>query len=390
MQILYGFSNCTDSKYNEIMKDVKIAVLRPDQKYHGLLIRGLAENGARVKCFSGLPINRAVTKKILISEKDECENGISYHYYKTLNLPVLRHIMIFFGALTNILKAKKEEDTFAICDCLNIANAYGMALSCKIRKIPLISIVTDLPDMLTDNKLLRFINNRLFKKFDGFILLTKQMNDRINMKNKPFIVLEGHVDSKAKSLEPAAKYEETDGRKVIIYAGGIRKKYGIKELAEGFLLADIEFGELHIYGDGDFREGIKKIAENNESIKYMGVCANDTVVREELKAALLVNPRPTDGEYTKYSFPSKNMEYMVSGTPLLAAKLPGMPDEYLPYIYLIEEETPRGISKTLSEIFSKTREEREEKGKCAREFVLANKSNTAQAKRIIVFLKNNY
>ena len=390
MQILYGFSNCTDSKYNEIMKNKNIAVLRPDQKYHGLLIKGLSRCGAGIKCFSGLPINRDVTKKILIREKDQCEDGVYYHYYKTVNLPVLRQIMIFSGAFTGCLKARKTNDTFAICDCLNIANAYGMAIACKIKRIPIISIVTDLPDMLSGNKALKRINNRLFGMSDGFIMLTQQMNSRINKKNKPYIVLEGHVDSGLESMASEPKSEETSGKKVIVYAGGVNKAYGIKELAEGFLLAGIKDSELRIFGDGDFRDGIKELAEKNESIKYMGVCSNEEAVNEEVRAALLVNPRPSALEYTKYSFPSKNMEYMASGTPVLTTKLPGMPKEYLPYVYLIEDETAKGIAKALQKVFLETRAQRNEKGEQAKEFVLKNKSNTAQAEKIIEFLKNNY
>ena len=34
---------------------------------------------------------------------------------------------------------------------------------------------------------------------------------------------------------------------------------------------------------------------------------NDRVVEEQLRATLLVNPRPTAAAFTKYSFPSKNM-----------------------------------------------------------------------------------
>ena len=79
MHILYGFSNCTDKKYNELMSGKNISILRPDQKYHGLLIKGLAANGADVKCFSGLPVNRALTKKIFINEKDETKDSVFFH-----------------------------------------------------------------------------------------------------------------------------------------------------------------------------------------------------------------------------------------------------------------------------------------------------------------------
>ena len=120
--------------------------------------------------------------------------------------------------------------------------------------------------------------------------------------------------------------------------------------------------------------------------RYMGMRDNDEIVAEEQKAALLVNPRPTAPEYTKYSFPSKNMEYMVSGTPTLTTKLPGMPKEYDKYVYLIEDETVEGVARVLKEIFSQPYEMRKRKAEAAREFVLKEKSNVVQAKKIMNFM----
>ena len=38
-----------------------------------------------------------------------------------------------------------------------------------------------------------------------------------------------------------------------------------------------------------------------------------------------VNPRQNNEEFTKYSFPSKTMEYLASGVPVVAYKLDGIP-----------------------------------------------------------------
>ncbi len=387
MRIIYGYSNCTDSTYRRIAGERGVQALAPDQKYHSLLIKGFEKNGAELYCFSGLPINREVTARRLIREKDEREGGVCYHYITTFNLPVLRQLMIFFGTFFGVLKVKKEDETYAICDCLNLANAYGMTLAARIRKIPVVSIVTDLPDMERSSGFLRKVNNHLFKKADAFILLTEQMNERVNPNNKPYLVAEGHVDSEAPSQKQEISYEIEEGKKVLIYAGGLKKKYGLGMLAEGFVKADIPDAELRIYGRGEYEEQLRQLCEKHSRIRYMGVIPNSEVVTEEQKASLLVNPRPTDEEYTRYSFPSKNMEYMVSGTPMLTTKLAGMPEEYLPYIYLIEDESEDGVAQALRKILSLPLGERQKTGRSAREFVLRKKSNVVQAKRIIDFLR---
>lgn len=390
MQVLYGFSNCTDRLYEKIVSENNVAVLQPDQKYHGLLIKGLSRNGVKVNCFSGLPINRFVTSKKLIHAKDENEGNAHFHYYTTLNIPILRQIMIFFSALFNCLLVKTEKKTFAICDCLNIANAYGMLLACKLRRIPIITIVTDLPDMMSDNKILRGVNNHLFSFMSGFVFLTEDMNARLNRKKSPYIVLEGHVDSEIPSFDINEKWELIDGKKVIIYAGSILKLYGVQNLTEGFIKAEIPDAELWIYGDGDYRKELIEIEKKNCNVVYKGVCGNQEVVQAELRASLLVNPRPSTPEYTKYSFPSKNMEYMVSGTPLLTTNLPGMPKEYHDYVYLLENETPEGVAQSLKMIYQLPFEKRQQLAAQARKFVLREKSNIVQARHIINFLLGDF
>ena len=77
------------------------------------------------------------------------------------------------------------------------------------------------------------------------------------------------------------------------------------------------------------------------------------------------------------------MEYMLSGTPLLTTKLPGMPKEYYPYVYLIEDENENVLSRQLIDILSTKQEILDEKGKNAQQFVLRKKNNVIQTKKII-------
>ena len=340
MRIIYGYSNCTDATYNRIISERNVAVMVPDQKYHGLLIKGLEKNGAEVFGFSGLPVSRAVTSRRLVREKDEREGNARFHYITTVNFPGIRQLMVAFGAFFGVLKLKNAPDTYAVCDILDFAVTLGVYWACKLKRIKTAGIVTDLPDMEFNGKLLRFFSNRLIKKSDALIMLTEQMNSRINPNGKPYIVLEGHVDSEAPLPEKQIPYETETGVRLVMYAGSLKKLYGIESLAKGFLQADIPNAELRIYGDGDYRPELEALAAKHPTVKYMGVAKNAEIVRQEQKASLLVNPRPTAPEYTKYSFPSKNMEYMASGTPLLTTKLPGMPEDYYPHIYLLEDETP--------------------------------------------------
>ena len=120
---------------------------------------------------------------------------------------------------------------------------------------------------------------------------------------------------------------------------------------------------------------------------YGGMLLNTEIVDKEMEATLLVNPRPTWEDYVKYSFPSKTMEYMSSGTPVLTTVLPGMPKEYHPYVYLLEEESADGIARKLGQLMELSDEELFRKGCAGRDFVLDSRNNVIQAGKILDMLK---
>lgn len=387
MKILYGCSNCSNNLYNRLFVDNKLFVMQSGQKYHNLLAKGFSKNNIETHFLSGLPINRIVSKKLFISEKDEIEDGVNYHYYNSINIPILRQLSILLSAFFSVLSLKsKREETYILCDVMNVANGYGLMLGAKLLRLPIVFIVLDLPEMLSSGKINRKFNEFLFQQADAFVLLTEEMNKKVNKKGVPYIVQEGHVDKSQMDLILQNRTEYLTGEKIIVYAGATSKLYGVRNLVEGIILANIPNVKLKIFGDGDLRDYLESISRKYDCIEYCGVKCNSIVVQEELRAALLVNPRPSHEEYTKYSFPSKNMEYMVSGTPVLTTRLPGMPREYEDYVYMIKEETSEGIAKELLEIFSNSAQSRYALGSKARDFVLNKKNNVLRAKELEHFL----
>ena len=100
----------------------------------------------------------------------------------------------------------------------------------------------------------------------------------------------------------------------------------------------------------------------------------------------MVNPRKNQEEYTKYSFPSKIMEYLTSGTPVVAYKLDGIPTEYKDYIHYVEGDTCEDLAYAITSICELGAEAREEIGAKARKFVLDEKNAVSQTKKILASL----
>jgi glycosyltransferase involved in cell wall biosynthesis len=113
----------------------------------------------------------------------------------------------------------------------------------------------------------------------------------------------------------------------------------------------------------------------------------DEVLQLQKSCTVLINPRPKNGEYTKYSFPSKIMEYMSSGTPVIAYKLEGIPEEYYEHIYMVNDDKG-GLFGTLKDVLCKDEQELFRKGQIAKEFVLTQKSGEKQGEKILQMLNH--
>ena len=346
-------------------------------------------NQVNVRSLSAIPVTSSHRRKWWKVRKEQ-EGGISYQYVPFVNFVGIRQICLFIGSFLYTLAwcGKKGNNKRVVCDVLNISVCAGALLAGKLMGIKSVGIVTDMPGLMvsmTSKKSLylafvAWVNKSYLKSFDYYVFLTEQMNPKINIKGRPYIVMEGLVDVNMKDL-PSRK--EVGGPRNVIYAGGLYEEYGVRMLIEAFLLLDMGDVMLSLYGDGPLVPFIKECEKKDNRIRYEGVQPNDKIVEEELKATLLVNPRPTHEEFTQYSFPSKNMEYMVSGTPLLTTRLPGMPQEYDSHVYLFDEESVEGYHRVLEEVLSLPEEKLRECGSEARKWVLKNKNNKLQAYRVL-------
>jgi len=380
MRVIYVSNLCLPQVYDGLFEDKRYKSSEAVQKYHRIMAEGFALNDHEVISLGVVPANKNVRKKF-ISLPDGELNGVKYKHIKTINVPIIKQMLNAINVYFNILKLANKKNSFVICDGLSYLASRATVLACRIKRIKSVVIITDLPEFLSGTgKRAAKRYKRLFDKFFAYVLLTEKMAVRLGYTDKPYVVLEGQVDS---CEDRETVKQKQHNKKIVMYAGIVQKLYGLKILVEGFIKADLINYELHIYGNGDYAEEIDRISKTHKNIKHFVSQPNSTIVEKEKEAYILVNPRPTAEEYTKYSFPSKNMEYMVSGTAVLTTILPGMPEEYKRYVYLIENENVDGVSEALQNISKLDEEEVLNKGRLAREFVLSEKNNKVQTKKII-------
>lgn len=368
--------------------------------YETMLAKGLVENGAKVDALS-VPAVAAFPHSIYkhIDKKQETiENNIQIQWVPFVNIQGLKQLTIKKNVeqlLEQWLQENKDvKDKGVLMYSIYPPYTESAVRLCKKYGCHLSAVITDLPEYMYSWKNMKGIrgwySKRLSEKMlelqgrcDSYILFTKPMAAKMGIEDKPYMVSEGFCDA---SIFDDIPDQEKYPRKTIVYGGNLSRLYGIQNLVKGFMQTDLD-AELHLYGAGGDAAFIEECAKKDSRIKFFGRVDRKTLLVALKKAHLLVVNKPTADDYSNYSFSSKILEYMASGTPLLTTKVGGMPEEYWKYCYFIVDETCDGIAQTIKSVMEKTAEELRNKGVRARKFAIEQKNCFTMVKEITDFLK---
>lgn len=265
----------------------------------------------------------------------------------------------------------------------------------KYKDVKACLLVTDLPEyMAADNSLLTRLNKKISSVFgssdkshfdlvDGYVLLAPAMRERLPMEGKPWIQVEGIYNPEDDKMS-VEKIKE----KVVLYTGNLGKRYGLVELLEAFHRIEKKDYRLWICGTGDGLEEVKRYEAMDSRVSYLGTLPRAEVIKLQKQATLLINPRHSADAYTIYSFPSKTMEYIASGTPTLMSHLKSIPQEYDAHLFYFDDESVDGFSKRIVEVCEKPATELAEFGNKASRFIMQYKTPQPQVEKIISFMKS--
>lgn len=267
-----------------------------------------------------------------------------------------------------------------------------MATACylkgKITNAKLYLIVTDLPQFMDLGQskvkaLLKKIDwisiKRMQKCFDGFILYAAKMAEFLKIPQEKWMLMEGSYDGNTQQ-DKAEKSE----KKALMYSGTLDERYGIPMLLDAFMGIEDPDIQLWFTGGGNAETYIRECAQKDPRIKFFGFLpSRQDVLRLQNKASALINMRLPSEPASDYCFPSKLFEYMVTGIPVLSFKTGGIPEEYDPYLIIMQEETILSIRNAIDEVSQMDPIERTTLGIAAKNFICQNKTALNQSTRII-------
>lgn len=220
--------------------------------------------------------------------------------------------------------------------------------------------------------------------FDSYILLTEHMAKRMGIEDKPAILVEGFSDSSV--FENIPDVSKND-KKTVMYAGALSKSFNVDALLDGFMQVKGDY-ELWLFGYGDLIDYIKECEEKDLRIRYFGKVERNILLEHQKAAHLLISVKSPKEDHANYSFPSKILEYMTSGTAVASTKVGGIPKEYFEYIYPIENDSADGIGIAIGSILSLEEIELSKKGKASKKYALTKKNFSKQGEQIANFLRS--
>lgn len=232
-----------------------------------------------------------------------------------------------------------------------------------------------------------FMHKQLLKRFDGLVVIT----NAIALDFAPsvqYLRVEGGITS-----DLIAQYEVLEADQLrnplfftIVTAGRLDEANGIREILAAFSQMDGEMYRLHIAGAGPLEAEVVEAAENDSRITFHGFVPFAKVLKLYAVADALVCMRLTQRINTRYFFPSKIMEYLASGVPVITTCPGNMAEEYGEFAYLLKEESPDALADLVKAVAATPWEQRVARGRAARQYMLKYKTWDAQANRIVGFL----
>lgn len=394
MKIIYISSACYKKDKETIDSTATVKLENNIILFHNSIIEGLSlqEQVDEISSIIGLPISIHTNRKILWRRKERKIKTTIYNQLPFINLPLLKQITLNINLKKYLKKKIKYKDAVVVYDASFVSLFPTISKTLKKKSIKSIAIFADIYDYMQPVKrkskhslmtktIARKLASKTYELTDGFIFLTEEMNKLINIQKKPHVIIEG-IWSEKQYIGNSKK------EKTILYAGGLNSEYGIDIILD--LAKQCPNYIFALYGKGPLEDKIIKTSKKYKNIKYYGLVSNDEIIRRQAEACLLINLRKTNLEYTKYSFPSKIIEYMASGTPILTTKLRGIPNEYNKYLNYVDEKSKYNIKDEVEKIIVDEKGAYKEKAKKAKQFILTNKNKQTQGEKIIkLILKIN-
>ena len=379
MRIIY-FTIAQDEKdYRTFMNKWKIALNSSNQNFHNKMIRSLAINN-QVDVISVRPFSNRQTKVHHFKKETKTTGDITWHYLSRSGGKLYRNLTIV-PQIKRILKKIDLNDAIFVTDTINTSIVRAIDKIKDKYQRPIIGVCTDSPSNITGTK--KSFTVYLLShcdKFNGYITLTSGLNDLFNPDHQPSYTFEGLVEDREFPNPKEVK------RPYFFFGGALLEKYGIYNLIGGFKRLENNDVDLYICGHHGDDLKIKDEMKGYDNIKYFGLLPVSKVLEYEQNALACINPRPFSEDFDRFSIPSKTLEYMSMGRPVISVKNTILMEKFPDQVIWTETGRKNDLKDAMQKVLDMTEVERENMGEELKNRVLKLYSLESFANNIQPFL----
>ncbi|MGX9220814.1 glycosyltransferase [Massilia varians] len=356
------------------------------------VIDGLARQSALevVQVVSYYP-NRAFPKGDLVyfgGLKGSICREVPFVAVPYLNLPGLRVVIANLAIFLRLLRTVRSGDTVLFYNLAIPSGFVGMMLR-AFRKFRFCAMIYDLnvPGQTVPDSLrwrLEFKKHELIiPRLDKVIAITQKIITDFKVGDKG-IVVEGGVRSIAEV--PADPLTDAGAPFTMVFAGALTEYNGVAVILAAFASLEGARFRLVIAGDGPLRKTVEQAAATDSRVVYKGMIAHQEVGKVYESANLLLCVRLTQKLDTGYFFPSKLIEYLATGKPVLTTKVATTNMDLPSISYIADDESVEGIAAAMRKAREAGAAANAELGRRALTEIGAKMTWRSQAQKIRAFL----
>ena len=362
MKIIYFTTAQREDDFRSFINDWKISLNPSNQNFHNKLIRSLGLNN-EVHVVSVRPFSRSNMKVSKLEKAVKKDGNITWHYVKRSGNKFYRAFVTTSQIMSN-LRGIDVTDSIFVTDTINRSIVEAVYKIKKKYKRPVLGICTDSPSNIsgTTRSYTLFLLKHT-KDYDGYLSLTDGLNNLFNPEGKPSYIFEGLVEDKKLPVKEAKK-------PYIFFGGALMEKYGVYNLIEAFKELDNKDIELLICGHHGNVHKLTEAIDGRKNIKLLGLLPVSQVMEYEQAALCTVNPRPFSEDLDRFSIPSKTLEYMAMGRPVISVRNTILKNKFPDELIWIPSSSVKDIKEGIQKVLNMTEVERENFGEEAKNRVL--------------------
>ncbi len=349
--------------------------------------------------YSYLPMPSFPRHKQLIYRggRDRLNDGTSVKFLPFLNLGPLKIATLGIASFAQTLawswRNRKAERRIVIAYNLNAPPAWPLWLACRLAKCEFVPFIGDIyvpGEVIADNWLRRLefdTQKRIIPKVDGLLVANKAIVEDFAQGRESLLIEGGVPESFLRKFEGSAEREARAFH--VVFAGQLSQLNGVELLLDAIAKVDDPSIRITIAGTGPLHERVKKAAMLDSRIVYAGLLPHRDLVEVYKSADLVLSLRRTDNQTHRYVFPSKVVECLATGVPLLTTCTGHAASEFGPFAILLDEETPEALAAKIEEVMAWPEARRGEIGQRAQAYVRENRTWESNIVRLEAYLETS-